>query len=141
MATSILPLETTHSSLDLFQRQSILINFVNSVVQEHLPISSPNGPTMEFKVTGEQNYFVDMNNIFLHLVVQIKNIDGTDLRHHDTDDTISDRPKFVNNSMQSLFSECDLYANGIKISSANGLYGHKAYVETEMSHNMACKET
>ncbi len=43
--------------------------------------------------------------------------------------------------MHSLFSECDLYANGNKISSANGLYGHKAYVETEMSHNMACKTT
>ncbi len=143
MATSILPLETTHSSLDLFQRQSILINFVNSVVQEHLPISSPNGPTMEFKVSGEQNYFVDMNNIFLHLVVQIKNTDNTNLRYDatDLDPGTSDLPKFVNNIMHSLFSECDVYANGIKISSANGLYGHKAYVETEMSHNMACKET
>ncbi len=117
MATSILPLETTHTSLDLFQRQSILINFTNAVVQEHLPISSPNGPTMEFKVTGEQNYFVDMNNAYLHLIVQIKNTDGSDLRYDgaNLDAAHSDLPKFVNNIMHSLFSECDLYANGNKI--------------------------
>ena len=37
---------------------------------------------------------------------------------------------FANNTLHSLFSECTVTANGIKISNANEVYAHKAFIET-----------
>lgn len=43
--------------------------------------------------------------------------------------------------MHSLFSDCYILANGTKVSSANGLHGHKAFVETEFSYGKEAKDT
>ena len=52
-----------------------------------------------------------------------------------------EKPTFVNNTLHSLFSDCNITAHGIKISSANGNYAHKAFIETEFSHNKEAKDT
>ena len=52
-----------------------------------------------------------------------------------------EKPAFVNNTLHSFFSDCNITANGIKISSANGNYAHKAFIETEFSHNKEAKDT
>ncbi len=47
----------------------------------------------------------------------------------------------VNNALHSLFCECSVTANAVKVSSANGLYAHKSCFETEFSHGKDAKDT
>ena len=58
-----------------------------------------------------------------------------------TDVTKTDAPYFCNNVLHSLFSDCTVSANGLKISIANGNYAHKSFIETEFSHNKDAKNT
>ena len=67
--------------------------------------------------------------------------DGTDLRYDATDAHATDSPIFVNSTLHSRFSECTVTANGIKFSNANGLYAHKAFIETEFSNGKEAKDT
>ena len=43
--------------------------------------------------------------------------------------------------LHSLFSDCTVSANGLKISNANGNYTHKSFIETEFSHYKDAKKT
>ena len=43
------PSAATHSSLDLFQKPSVLVNFDQGTVQETYPLTGLDGPTLEFE--------------------------------------------------------------------------------------------
>ena len=58
----------------------------------------------------------------------------------DYDAANTDAPCFDNSTLHSLFYECGVTANGIKIHSANGHYAQETFIETEFPHNEA-KET
>ena len=53
----------------------------------------------------------------------------------------TDSPSFCNNVLHSLFSDCTVSANGLKISNANRNYAHKSFIETDFSHNKDAKNT
>ena len=53
----------------------------------------------------------------------------------------TDAPYFSNNALHSLFSECTVAANGVKISNTNGNYNHKAFIETEFSSSRTTRST
>ena len=72
--------------------------------------------------------------IYLEIKYRILQTDGTDLRYTAGDANASDLPYFANKVLHSLFADCTVSANGIKISTANGHYAHKSYIETEFSH-------
>ena len=75
---------------------------------------------------------------------KVKQSDGNDLRYDATDATDAtqtDTPIFANNTLHSLFSECTVTANGIKSLNANGVYAHKAFIETEYSNGKEAKNT
>ena len=73
--------------------------------------------------------------------------DGSQLEYDGTNDaSIADTsktnsPYLANNALHSLFSDCTVSANGLKISNANGHYAHKTFIETEFSHNLDAKKT
>ena len=50
MITNLLPAEASHTKLDLFEKQPLLINFDNAFTQKFGPSYSPNGPMLEFEV-------------------------------------------------------------------------------------------
>ena len=137
----MLPAEATHSSLDLFERPPLLVTFDGSFEQRIGPVYSSNGPTLEFKLLGDRNNFIDLQKFYLELTCRILNSDGSILRAHATTAADRDTPNFVNNILHSLFSECDIYANGVKVSTANGVYGHKSFLETEMTYGNEAKST
>ena len=66
--------------------------------------------------------------------------DDGDLRTG-TDATNTDSPFLSNNALHSLFSECTVSANGVKICNINGNYGHKAFIEIEFSSGKTAKNT
>ena len=113
----MLPNEATHSSLDLFEKQPLLITFENAFDQKIGPVYSPNGPMLEFEITGDRNNFVDLQKIYLEIRCKVTQSNGADLRYDNTDPTMSDSPFLVNNSLYSVFSDCTLSANGLKIKS------------------------
>ena len=72
---------------------------------------------------------------------RIPNADRNDLQYTAGDAPATDASFFVNNVLHSLFVDCTVSANGIKISSANGHYAHKSFIETEFSHGAYAKKT
>ncbi len=139
-----LPVEATHSSLDLFERPSMLVNFDNAIEHQHLAITANNAPTLEFNIVGEKRTYIDLDKIYLELAVKFNKGDGSDQvwdNDSPNDIALSDKCSFANNLLHTLFKECEVYANTVKISSTNGLYAQKAYVETEMSHTGESKDT
>ena len=51
MLPNVLPVEASHSSLDIFERAPLLITFDSSFEQRIGPLYAPNGPTLEYVVT------------------------------------------------------------------------------------------
>ena len=141
MLPNVLPVEASHSSLDLFERPPVLITFDTSFEQKVVPLYSPNGPTLEFEVVGDRTNFIDLQNIYLEVNCKILQSDSNRLCFTTGDAAASDLPIFVNNTLHSLFSDCSVSANGIQISSSNGNYAQKAFIETEFSHNGEAKDT
>ena len=85
--------------------------------------------------------FWTCKKFFLEIKCKVTQTDGTDLRYDATSAAISDNPIFFNNTLQSLFSECTVTANGINISNSNGINAHKAFIETEYSNGKEAKDT
>ena len=63
-----------------------------------------------------------------------------DLRTKD-DGAGTDVPYFINNALPSLFSECTVSADGVKIDSIDGNYAHKTFIETELSSSRTAENT
>ena len=141
MLPNHLPVEANHSSLDLFGKPPLLVTFDTSFEQKIGSLYAPNGPTLEFELIGDRKNFIDLQNIYLEVKCKILLTSGNNLRYDAGDATLSDSPCFVNNTLHSLFSDCTVSANGFKISSSNGYYAQKAFIETKFSHNKEAKDT
>ena len=144
MINNMLPTEATHSSLDLFEKPALLVIFDGSFCQKVGPVYSPNGPMLEFEVAGDRNSFIDLQKIFLESKCKIVRGSEADLKYDAgaaADVTKTDASYFCNNVLHSLFSDCTVSANGLKISNASGNYAHKNFIETEFSHNKDAKAT
>ena len=140
MLPNVLPVEASRSSIDIIERPPILITSNTSFEHKIGPVYAPNGPTLEFEVVGDRTNFFDLQNIYLEVKCRILRPNGDKLDYDAGNAAATGSPSFVNNTLHSLFSECSITANGIKISS-NGNYAQKASTETEFSHNKEVKDT
>lgn len=81
---------------------------------------------IEFRISGNSNQYLDLNDSFLYLTVKIVDKDGNNL---------SSAPVgTANNFLHSLFSQVDLYINNQLISTTNNCYAYKAYIESILSY-------
>ena len=137
MIANLLPNEATHSSLDLFEKPALLVNFDGTFCQKLGPVYSPDGPMLEFEVTVDRNNFFDLQKFFWKsnaklssLRELISNMMGQLLL------TLLEPmlPTFCINVLHSLFSDCTVSANGLKISVSY-------FIETEFSHKKDAKNT
>ena len=103
----------------MFEKQPLLITFDNAFTQNVGPSYSPDGPILEFEVLGDRNNFIDLQKLVLEIKCKISRNNDGDLRTG-TDATKTEAPYFSNNALHSLFSECTVSANGVKISNTNG---------------------
>ena len=101
MLPNNLPVEANHSSLDLFEKPSLLVTFDTSFEQKVGPLYAPNGPTLEFEVVGDRTNFIDLQNIYLEVKCRILQANGNILRYDATDANLTDSPCFVNNILHS----------------------------------------
>ena len=135
MNTVLLTAEATHTTIDLFEKQTLLITFDNASAQKFGPLNSPDGPMLEFEVLADRNNFIDLQILLLEIKCKISRKNDGYLRTG-TDAAYTDAPFLSNNALDFLFTECTVSANGVKISNTNGNYGHRAFIETEFSSGM-----
>ena len=141
MIANLLTNEATHSSLDLFEKQHLLITFEKGFDQKIGPVYSPNGPMLKFEITGDRKIFVELQKIYLEIRCKVTQSNGADLRYDNTDPTVSDSQFLVNNSLYSLFYDCTHFANGLKISNAKSNFAHKNFIGTEFSNSKGAKNS
>ena len=91
MITKLLPAEATHTTLDLFEKQPLLITFDNAFTQKIEPSYSPDGPMLEFEVLGDRNNVIDLQNLLLEIKYKNSRNNHGDLRTG-TDATTTDAP-------------------------------------------------
>ena len=80
---------------------------------------------LEFEVAGDRNNFIDLQKLFLEIKCKIVQSSEANLKYDGTaaaDVTKTDAPYFCNNVLHSLFSDCTVSANGLKISNE---FSHK----------------
>ncbi len=143
-AVNNMPIPTTHSALNIFQIPEVQISLDRGITEQVYPKTSVNGPVLEFELSGERTSFIDMRNVHLQLALQVIKMtsgDSGSLTESPIKRSTGDKVVFVNNIMHSLFSNCEVSLNGVQVSTANNLYHHKAYIDTEMSHGTDSKAT
>ena len=127
----------THTALDFFEKPNVLVNYESGFDQEIYPQVGSRGPTLDFLISGDQRNCLDLNYIQLGLQVAIYTAEGKDrVKINDASKVV-----FANNTLHSLFSQVEVYANGILISDSNNSYHHRAFLETELTTNSDSKET
>ena len=97
MTTNLLPAEATHTTLDLFEKQPVLITFDNAFTQQVGPSYSPDGSMLEFEVLGDRNNFIDLQKFLLEIECKISRNNDGDLRTG-TDVANTDAPYLINNA-------------------------------------------
>ena len=131
-----IPKPATHSSLEIFSKPEVLVTFDNSFEQETLPITSNDAPVFEFVLTTERNIYLDLQSVELKVEAKIgKGANGltdleTEIAAGATVPIAGDRVSFINNTLHSLFSNCDILINNEVIHTSNNLYAQRAFVET-----------
>ena len=123
-------------ALDFFERPSVLVNYEGSFDQEFFPHVGCHGPQLDFFVTAENKNFIDLNRNWPSLEVCLYHPDGTGkARPADVELTSA------NKTLHSLFSHVEMFLNGKLISTSNNNYHHLAFIETELTADIASKRT
>ena len=124
----------TKSELDLFTALPTQVVMDSSQWIEYQPISSisPNAP-IEFQVTGTENY-LDLAKSMLFIKLKITKANGGDLT---TDEKVAP----VNNFLQSLFKQVDVFLNGIQVTQSTGTYSYKSMLETILNYGLSAKKS
>ena len=74
MVAKLLPSEATRSSLNSFEKPSLLLTFDGSFCQKLGPIYSPSGPMLEFEVAGDRNNSIDLQKFSSKLIVKMSSL-------------------------------------------------------------------
>ena len=105
----------THTAVDFFEKQSVLINYESGHDPEVFPQTGLTGPTLDFVISCDQRNCIDMN--YIEPVV------------------------FTNNTLHSLFSQIEIHLNGILVADSNNTYHHRAFLEIELTTNSYSKDS
>ena len=122
----------SHSSLELFDKISLLEHVQWFNIQQTFPINSLNEASIEFQLETDRNIFLDLQEIALSLKFSV--LKGN-RKIEDTDDVY-----LVNNFLHSLFSNVEVFLNNEQVHTSNGLYPHKAFLSNELSGTKGRKE-
>ena len=123
------------TELDLFTVPPTQNCITDSHVVEHQPMASlDSGGPIEFFIPGSGDDYLDLANTMLHVQAKVTRANGDNL---DAADPVGP----VNNWLQSLFSQVDLYLNGVLVTSSSNSYPYRAYIEALLSYGFDAKST
>ena len=127
--------EGLKSELDLFALPATQTSVDHGRVVEHRPTSilSENSP-VEFVISEEGDYYIDLANTFLYVRAAGLNEDGSNLA---ADTNIAP----ITNFFHTLWSQVDLSLNNTLITQSNNTYAYRAYIETLLSFGKEAKQS
>ena len=124
----------TKSEVDLFTVPATQVVLDKGQWIEYQPVSAISATApIEFQIVGTENY-LDLAKTIILLKVKVTKADGSDL------DT-GEKTAPVNNFLQSLFKQVDLFLNGIQVTQSTGTYSYKSTLETLLSYGPAAKKS
>jgi len=91
------------------------------------PILSVDQTDIELSIPGNSDTYIDVD-LKLYIKGKLQKEDGTNL-------TGTDLTAGINNSLNSLFSQCTISLNGTQITQATKLYNYRAYIETLLNYS------
>ena len=119
---------STLSNLDIFTLPHTQAAITKSQVVNFYPVSeiSDESP-LEFNVSGSGLEYISLRDTRLHIKCKIVNADNTPL-------AVATKIGPVNLTLQSLWSQIDVFLNQRLVSSASNNYPYKAYMHTLMTY-------
>ena len=117
----------------IFQQKGLQTSVESGEWVEYRPLATLDDGPIEFLVKGGAEY-LDLAHSYLLLKVKVVRGNGGNLRQEDDIGP-------VNLLLHSLFSEVDLFLNGVQITSPSGCYAYQAYLQTLLSYSSAVKKT
>ena len=125
----------TKPELDLFSNIPTQASVEEGIHIEHQPTSSiDDSSPIQFLVSGDSNYYIDLSSSYLCLEVKITKADNSNI---DADAKVGP----VNLIGQTLFKQVDISLNDVLISDASNLYHYRALIETLLSYGKEAKES
>ena len=88
---------------------------------------------MEFVISEEGDYYIDLANTFLYVRAAVVNEDGSIIAE---DANIAPITNFLHN----IWSQVDLSLNNTLITQSNNTYAYRAYIETVLSFGKEAKQ-
>ena len=125
---------------------SVVDNVWSSHEQEIHPTTSLDENCIEFEFQTHRNYYVHLSETYLALKLklvwgrgyetyntkEVKNEHKKEAKEEEKETAEEEAPvplvTHVNNILQSIFSNVEVYINNQQISNSNGLYAHKTYI-------------
>jgi hypothetical protein len=122
-------------SFDLFSRPPTegAIQEIND--QEIAPLTAltSTSGSVEFNVSGDGEEYIDLSDLRLHIRVKVENADGTT--------AIADNEvELINLWPQALFRQCDLFLNGVLVTTSSSMYPYTAFMSSLLSYPDAVKK-
>lgn len=123
------------SEVDLFSIPAKDGSVISSEYQPFYPISDvKNGSyPLEFTISGNGVRYIDPFESFLYLKVHITKEDGTKL---DATDVVAPGNLFLH----TLFSDCSVEINGIKVSQSK-MHPYQSWMRTQLSYGSELKDS
>ena len=123
--------------MEVFDKVPVLETIISSYTQEVFPSTSLDESSIEFEFETDRNQYLDMRETHLSLKLQLSKEDCLMLSkkaehkaksEDDSDEDPQTYLIYVNNLLHSLFSNCEVNFNNIKVYNANGLNLHKTQI-------------
>ena len=103
---------------------------------EYMPIASiSDGSPIEFQVSRDSNYYLDLAASYIYLEVKITKADDSHLE--DADNQVGP----INLLGQSLFKQVNVHLGDTLISDPSNLYHYRTLFETLLSYSNDAKES
>lgn len=128
------------SELDLFRQKPIQTSITENTVVGYKPLSSANATSLEFVIPKSSEVYRDLSSVFLKLNVKLT---GTPASKVESGVSVVQEKLVgpVNNLLHSLFSQVQVFLNGVNLSQGGDNYGYRAYFETLLSYGQDAAKT
>lgn len=122
------------SELDLFSPNPMQLSVIDTHENVYSTLQSlDNSSVLQFYIPGSSEHYIDLNNIYLRLKLQILKSDGTLYKGTDADPK-TNQCGFINNILHSLFKSFRVSFNGTVVNEISN-YHIKSYIDTLLNYS------
>ena len=135
MATFVHPssTESTISQLDLFLVRPSQTSLKDGSFTDYDPVSvlTSTAP-IKFTISAKNSNYIDLANSFLYVRANVTTAAGANFKE---DAEIAPKSNFLH----TLWSQVDVYLNGLLVMQSNNNYSYRAYIENLLSFGQETK--